>query len=48
MNIIRFGLLILTALLAFVSHASTQVPFGNEIKTVKNYNRATTQLATSG
>ena len=48
MNIIRFGLLVMTALLAIISHASTQVPFGNEIKTVKNYNRATTQLATSG
>ena len=48
MNTIRSSLLILTALLAIASHAGTQVPFGNEIKTVKNYNRATTQLATSG
>lgn len=48
MNILRFGLLIMTLLLAVVSYASTQVPFGNEIKSVKNYNRATTQLATSG
>lgn len=48
MRIIRSSLLILIALFAIVSYASTQVPFGNEIKTIKNYNRATTQLATSG
>lgn len=48
MNITRASLLILTFLYAMVSLASSQVPFGNEIKTVKNYNRATTLLATSG
>lgn len=48
MNITRASLMILTFLYAMVPLASSQVPFGNEIKTIKNYNRATTQLATSG
>ncbi len=29
-------------------HANEQAPFGNEVSAVKNYNRATSQIATSG
>ena len=31
-----------------VVHANEQAPFGNQVSEVKNYNRATSQIATSG
>lgn len=33
---------------ASISQANSQAPFGNQIKGVSNYNRATTQVATGG
>ena len=30
------------------TYAMTQIPFGNQVSTIKNYNRATSQIATSG
>jgi uncharacterized protein (TIGR01244 family) len=31
-----------------ISYASDQIPFGNQVSSIKNYNRATSQIATSG
>lgn len=43
------GSIVLLSLLFFgTAHASGQAPFGNQVSEVKNYNRATSQIATSG
>lgn len=41
-------LLLLGLLFSNISYASDQIPFGNQVSTIKNYNRATSQIATSG
>ncbi|SFI44046.1 sulfur transferase domain-containing protein [Nitrosomonas sp. Nm34] len=42
--------IIILLLISFISitQAAEQAPFGNQIKAVTNYNRATTQIATGG
>jgi uncharacterized protein (TIGR01244 family) len=35
-------------LLAGTAYATNQAPFGNQVSAIKNYNRATSQIATSG
>lgn len=40
--------ILLSILLAGAAYATNQTPFGNQVSAVKNYNRATSQIATSG
>jgi uncharacterized protein (TIGR01244 family) len=41
-------IILLSILLAGTAYATNQIPFGNQVSAVKNYNRATSQIATSG
>ena len=40
--------ILLGLLFSNISYASDQIPFGNQVSAIKNYNRATSQIATSG
>ncbi len=46
--IIAIMTLLTVGLSAGTAHATNQAPFGNQVNTIKNYNRATSQIATSG
>ncbi|SDH63582.1 beta-lactamase hydrolase domain-containing protein [Nitrosomonas sp. Nm132] len=48
MNSTHYIIAWLLILLTSITHAANQTPFGNQIKAVTNYNRATTQVATAG
>ena len=48
MKPITFLMIMLGILFASITHASNQIPFGNQVSSIKNYNRATSQIATSG
>ena len=41
-------IILLSILLAGTAYATNQTPFGNQVSAVKNYNRTTSQIATSG
>lgn len=48
MKIIICSVALLSLFFMGTVHANGQAPFGNEVSAVKNYNRATSQIATSG
>lgn len=48
MNSTRYTIILLLISFITITHAAEQAPFGNQIKAVTNYNRATTQIATAG
>lgn len=48
MKTIISSIVLLNLLIFGAAHASEQAPFGNQVSAVKNYNRATSQIATSG
>lgn len=41
-------IILLGLLLNSITYASDQIPFGNQVSSIINYNRATSQIATSG
>ncbi|MDV6343982.1 protein tyrosine phosphatase family protein [Nitrosomonas sp. Is37] len=48
MNSTHYIIILLLMSFTTITSAANQVPFGNQIKAVTNYNRATTQIATGG
>ncbi len=48
MNSTHYIIILLLISFTSITQAAEQAPFGNQIKTVTNYNRATTQVATGG
>ena len=48
MKTITFIIILSSILLTGTAYATNQTPFGNQVSAVKNYNRATSQIATSG
>ena len=48
MKTIICSIALFSLLLMGIAHANEQASFGNQVSAVKNYNRATSQIATSG